>query len=178
MFQLAYGRKITGRLALQLTGGPEITNFRIPEGTSTATQHVAGAGSASLTYAFVNGTVSGSYSHGVTAGSGVFLGATTDQLSGFVTRKLTRVWSGSLNLGFAKNRSIETGSQNQTYNTVYAGASVARPLGRNANFNAGYTAYIENTNNTICAGSNCSSSFMTNQITVGLSWHTRPYVLH
>jgi len=178
MFQLAYGRKITGRLALQLTGGPEITNFRIPEGTSTATQHVAGAGSASLTYAFVNGTVSGSYSHGVTAGSGVFLGATTDQLSGFVTRKLTRVWSGSLNLGFAKNRSIETGSQNQTYNTVYAGASVARPLGRNANFNAGYTAYIENTNNTICSGSNCSSSFMTNQITVGLSWHTRPYVLH
>ena len=28
MIQVAYGRKITGRIALQISGGPEITTFR------------------------------------------------------------------------------------------------------------------------------------------------------
>jgi hypothetical protein len=179
-FQAAYGRKITGRLALQLSGGPEITNFKVPQGTSTKTQYVAGSGSATLSYAFPKGTVSASYNHGVTAGSGVFLGATTDQVTGSATRRLSRVWSGDVHLGFARNRNAETDAtiSSQNFNTIYAGASVARPLGRNANFSLGYTAYIENANSTICAGANCSSSFMSNQITVGLSWHARPFVLH
>jgi hypothetical protein len=179
-FQAAYGRKITGRLALQLSGGPEITNFKVPQGTSTKTQYVAASGSATLTYAFPKGTLSASYNHGVTSGSGVFLGATTDQVTGTLSRKLSRVWSGDAHLGFARNRNAETDTaiSSQNFNTIYAGASVARPLGRNANFSLGYTAYIENANSTICAGSNCSSSFMSNQITVGLSWHARPFVLH
>src|SRR4030095_7971515 len=35
MFQVVFGRKITGRLALTLSGGPEITNFRVPQPPST-----------------------------------------------------------------------------------------------------------------------------------------------
>lgn len=177
--QAAYGRKITGRMALQLAGGPEISNFRIPQGASTKTQYVGVSGSATLTYAFQRGSVSFNYLHGLTSGSGVFLGATTDQVTGSATRRLTREWTGSAHLGYARNRNAETAQNvsNQSYNTIYVGGAVARPLGRNASFSVGYTGYIENSNNTICAGVNCGSSFTTNQISIGISWHTRPLVL-
>ncbi len=172
--QVAYGKKITGRLALQLTGGPEITNFRVAQAGSAKTQYVSGTGSATLTYAIPRGSVSLGYQHGVTSGSGVFLGATTDQLTASGTRKLTRVWSGDAHLGFAYNRRAQTsqGLPNQSYNTVYAGGSVARPLGRNASFSLGYTAYVETSSNV------GGFSLTTHQISVGLNWHTRPFVLH
>jgi hypothetical protein len=172
--QAAYGRKITGRLALQLAGGPEITNFRIAQAGSTETQHVSGGGSAMLTYAIPKGSFSFAYQSGVTSGSGVFLGATTQQLTVSGTRKLTRLWNGDAHLGFAHNRQVQTSQTlpNQSFNTVYAGASAARPLGRNASFSVGYNAYVETTQNV------SGFSLTTHQISVGLSWHTRPFVLH
>ena len=175
--QAAYGRKITGRLALQLTGGPEITHQRVAEGTSSQRRFVAGTGSATITSAFEKGAVSVNYFHGVTAGSGVFLGSTTDQVTGSVSRKLSRVWSGNVNFGFARNVSQSTGS-NLDYNTFYGGVSLARPLGRNANVSLAYSAYVEKPSSGICGGgATCASDFTTHQISVGLSWHTRPLVL-
>jgi hypothetical protein len=179
IIQAAYGRKITGRLALQLTGGPDITHFRIVQGTNGKTRSVSGSGSATITYIVPKGSFSANYSHGVTSGSGVLLGATTDQITGSTSRKLTRVWSGDAHAGYARNRNAETaqGTANLNFDTVFAGASVARALGRNANFSLGYTAYIEKANSSVCAGANCGSDFTTHQISVGLSWHTRPFVL-
>jgi hypothetical protein len=172
--QAVYGKKITGRLALQLAGGPEITHYRIPVGGGTKTQYVSGSGTATLSYAFARGSVSLGYLHGLTSGSGVFVGATADQLTVSGSRKLTRVWSGDAHFGFAHNRQSTTaqGLASPSYNTVYAGGSAARPLGRNASFSLGYTAYHETSDN---AG---SVSFTTHQISVGLSWHSRPFVLH
>jgi len=172
--QAAYGKKITGRLALQVTGGPEITNFRMVQGGSTKTHYVSGTGGVTFTYAIPRGSVSLGFQHGVTSGSGVFLGATTDQLTASGSRKLTRVWSGDAHLGFAHNRQTQTSQlfPSQSYNTVYAGASAARPLGRNASFSLGYTAYVETSSNV------GGFSLTTHQISVGLSWHTRPLVLH
>jgi hypothetical protein len=172
--QAVYGRKITGRLALQLAGGPEITHYRIPIGGGTNTQHVSGSGTATLSYTFARGSVSLAYLHGLTSGSGVFVGATTDQLTVTGTRKLSRVWSGDAHVGFAHNRQATTaqGLASPSFNTVYAGGSVARPLGRNASFSLGYTAYRETSDNV------GGVSFTTHQISVGLSWHSRPFVLH
>ncbi len=57
---LAYGRKITGRLVLQLRGGPQISTYRIPIGTSS--QEVNFYASANLTYATAHGgSVSAGY---------------------------------------------------------------------------------------------------------------------
>src|SRR5881394_3610489 len=47
--QFMYGRKVTGRLALQLYGGPDVTTFRVPVNNSTS--RVSGSGGANLTYA-------------------------------------------------------------------------------------------------------------------------------
>jgi len=46
---VAYGRKVTGRLALQLFGGPDLTIFKVPVGSIT--RQVSGSGGASLSYA-------------------------------------------------------------------------------------------------------------------------------
>jgi hypothetical protein len=174
MIQVAYGRKITGRIALQISGGPEITTFRVPQPPSTKTQYIGGAGSASLSYALENGGLSLSYSHGITAGSGVLVGATTDQVTGSISKRISRLWTGELHLGYARNANPQTGTglPTQNFNSIFTGGSLARPLGRNANFSLGYTAYIETSNNT---GNN---SLSTQQITLGVSWHTRPFVLH
>jgi hypothetical protein len=179
IIQAAYGRKITGRLALRLTGGPDITHFRMVQGTNGKTRSVSGSGSASITYSVPKGSFSANYLHGLTSGSGVFLGATSDQITGSTSRKLTRVWSGDAHVGYARNRNAQTtqGTANLNFDTVFAGASVARALGRDASFSLGYTAYIEKANGTVCAGPNCGSDFATHQISVGLSWHTRPFVL-
>jgi hypothetical protein len=175
----AYGKKITGRIALQLAGGPQITTFRVPAEGSTKTRYVSGSVSADLSCAIPEGSLSLSYMHGVTNGSGVFLGAISDQITGRVSRKISRVWSGQAHLGYAHNRNVETvsGVQDQTFNTVYLGGSVARPLGRNANLSLGYTAYIQSSNNPSCIGPSCNTSYTTHQITIGFGWHTRPLVL-
>ncbi len=178
--QAAYGRKITGRLALQFTGGPEITNFRVAQTAGGTKQFVAGTGSATVTYALEGGSIiSASYFHGLTAGSGVFLGATTDQLRLSGSRKLTRQWTGNANLGYARNRSVANVqiTNNVNFDTVYGGVSAARQLGHNAYVSLGYTVYVERPSNTVCAGTNCASDFTTHQISLGVSWHTRPFVL-
>jgi hypothetical protein len=116
IIQVVFGRKITGRLALTLSGGPEITNFRVAQPPTADTQHVAGSGGASLNYLVEKGSRHGQLpSTEFTAGSGVFLGATTDQLTGSATRKVSRVWSGEIHAGYARNRSAETTQRRKQY---------------------------------------------------------------
>jgi len=86
--QLAYGRKLTGRLGLQLFGGPEITVFRVPLGNET--QRVGGAGGVGIAYAFSQGDLGLSYSHGVSGGSGLLVGSSSDQIQIQAARQLAR----------------------------------------------------------------------------------------
>jgi len=175
---VAYGRKVTGRLALQLFGGPDITTFQIP--IANATKRVSASGGATLIYAMSRSGLSLTYNHGVSNGSGVLVGSSKDQISSSMNRGLGRVWRGSINFGYAKNRSVE---QNQTQNSVgfdsyFAGGGLDRPLGRDAIFTLGYTAYIQGTTHTVCTPGACSTSSTQHQISLGFTWHTRPNVLH
>ena len=183
--QLSYGRKITGRLALRLSGGADITTFRVAVGGET--HHFGGSGHASFTYAFRNAGLSIDYSHGVTGGSGVFLGATTDQFQAQAGRQLTRQWNGNVHAGYARNRNVVTGvtaipgvtnANSASYDSFYFGAGASRPLGRNLNFNGAYTGYIQHSSaSAACVIGTCGTNYTSHQITLGLSWHTRPFVL-
>jgi hypothetical protein len=176
---MAYGKKITGRLALQLSGGPQITNYRVPPGTDTKTQYISGTGSAGLSYAFEAGSISLGYSHLINSGSGLLYGARSDQLTGNGTRKLSRVWSGNLTLGYTRNSNIAgtAGPQNQAYSALYVGAGLQRPFGRTTSFTMSYTANIETPGNSGCGGTSCDTNYTTHAINIGLSWRTRPFVL-
>jgi hypothetical protein len=175
----AYGRKITGRMALSLYGGPQFTSTRVPVGTTSTTLNFYTY--ASLSYAFEKGTISGSYLHGLTNGSGVLTGSILDEVTFTAARKLNRLWSASANLGFAHNRTVINSAgtaSNPTYNDWFTAASVDRPIGRDFWFSLAYSPYFGK-NNPGCSVPGCgtSSSYVTQAVTVNFQWHPRPFVL-
>jgi hypothetical protein len=176
--QLSYGRKVTGRLALQISGGPEITTFHVPIGN--ATNHIGGSANATLNYAIAQNSLRLTYIHGVSNGSGVQFGSSTDQIQAGVGRRLSREWHGNFIFGYSRNGSLgnpTAGQSSQAFNSYYIGGGVSRPIGRDANFSLAYAAQFQTSNQTICAAGTCNTNYTQHQITLGFSWHTRPFVL-
>ena len=174
---LAYSRKLTGRLALQLYGGPDFNTSRVGTNGNTVTYGVnAGA---SLRYGFEMGGLTAGYTHGISGGSGVLAGSSADQLNFGGNRKLSRIWSGQFNMGYAHNTPLANVGQTalQSYNTWTAGGGVSRDLGRNATFSIAYNATIPNYGVFGCTGAGCNSSQTYQYVTMSFQWHTRPYVL-
>ena len=174
---LAYGRKITGRLALQLYGGADFSTFRVPIGTESS--RIGANASANLTYSLSKGALSAGYFHGLSGGSGVFTGSTVDQVNFGSSRNLGRIWSANITFGYAHNTAIVSSIQASlpTYDSWFAGGGVSRSLGRNLNFAAAYTAYITDSTKSACTVTTCSTMQTYNSITLNLQWHARPFVL-
>jgi hypothetical protein len=176
-FNLAYGRKITGRLGLSLFAGPEIVTFRVPVGTTTQQTNLSIG--ASLTYGFEWGGVTVSYNHGTNGGSGILTGATGDNINANARRRITRVWSARANFGYGREHAFAAiTAAAPSYNNYFLGAGLDRPIGRNSLLSFGYTAYIVNTNQAACGIIVCTAGTYTqHQLAVGYQWHTRPFVL-
>ena len=175
--QLAYGRKVTGRLALQMFAGPQLTAFRVHQAGSTSPISVAGG--ANLTYALPRTELSVGYNHGVSGGSGVFTGSTADQIQGEASRQLSRVWGGNISFGYARNTGLNSSSGSSatpTFDSWFAGAGLHRPLGRTASLTIGYTAYVQESNTAGCSIGTCGS-YVQHQVSASFQWHTRPLVL-
>lgn len=176
--QLAYGRKITGRIALELFAGPEVTQLRVPIGGSN--QHISGGGAANLTFALTQRTsLSTNYTHGVSGGSGVFTGASSDQVQSSLAHELSRQWQGGIHFGYSRNASILQNSAQSTmsYDSWYAGANLERALGQNAHFSVAYTANMETSNQLIPSIGVPSTSFTLHQLTIEFGWRTRPFII-
>jgi len=174
---LAYSRKLTGRLALQLFGGPDITNSRAGTPGSSST-HGVNVG-ANLIYGFERGGFSATYNHGVFGGSGILVGSTGDILNFGANHKLGRIWSGQINMGYAHNSPIANSPQANTrsFNTWNAGGGVNRALGRNATVAIAYNATITDYGLAGCVGTACNASQTLSFVTINFQWHTRPYIL-
>jgi hypothetical protein len=176
---VAYSRKVTGRVAFSLYGGPQYTSFRIPVGT--ASNKLGGYASASLSYALENGSLSASYLHGLSGGGGLLTGSIIDQVYFGASRQLTRLWEGHVNFGYTHNAtvvsSLTTGNPN--YSSWFVGGGVNRPFGRYISFGAAYTASISTFDQVGCPGTTCgpSSNSLYQTITANIQWRTRPYVL-
>jgi hypothetical protein len=176
--QFAYGRKLTGRLGLQLFGGPEITVFRIPMGNQT--QRVGGAGGVGMAYSFSKGNAGVNYSHGLTGGSGLLVGSTSDQIQFQASRQLARGYSGQAGFGFSRNKSLESGTSlipGQSFDTYYFNAGLNHTLGRTMNLNVGYTFQKQNSNLQVCPTTACGTTYTQHEVSIGFDWHTRPYVI-
>jgi hypothetical protein len=175
----AYGRKITGRLALQAFAGPEITTLRFPDPNSN--HPVGGLFGATFTYAAGPNHLGLTFTHGVSSGSGVFAGATTNQLQTNLDRQLSRHWHGHLNVGYARNTNLssaENGGGTGSFNSSYFGVSFDRPIGQQSNITIGYTGYVQTSDEAACnALSACSGTYTNHRITLGLSWHASPFVI-
>jgi hypothetical protein len=169
-----YQKKIAQRLALSVFGGPEFTYFRVPVSNKTSSTGVSAG--ASLTYQFERSSVSLNYFHGITAGSGILLGSTTDQAGVTLQRQFGRVWSGTVNFGYSHNASLTSipGTLSTTYDDWFVGGTISRPIGRDVRLSATYEATFESTS-PATAGSN--SSYTQNVVVITLEFHTRPFVL-
>lgn len=174
---VAYGRKLTGRLALQAYGGPEFTKFRVPIGTQTS--KVGGNLSVNAIYSFENGGINVSYLHGLTGGSGVFTGSTVDSVNFAVNHKLSRLWAGFAGLGYASNRAVVTSTALAfpSYNSLFINVGVNRPFGRKISFSVSDTANISTGSQTGCTVGSCSANQTYNYITLSIQWHSRPLIL-
>ena len=176
-FNVAYGRKLKGHLALTISGGPEYTKFRIPVGTQTS--KLGGNANVNVTYGLEKGALMAGYFHGLTGGSGVFTGSTIDMINFEVAHRLTRVWSGQFNMGYSINKAVATSTPANfpNYNSWFVGGGVNRPIGRNMNFGVAYNATIGTTVQTGCTGGSCTSNQTSNYVTVNFQWQSRPLIL-
>jgi hypothetical protein len=187
----SYGRKVTGRLAFRIGAGPEFTFINTPTipGTGVGTIGLPSGGSTnnldwylstSVQYQMERTALSASYSHGVAGGSGVFAGSLADTVTGSAARQLSRVSSGSWNVGYSRNTELAINGlpqiqfSNQPFDYWFTGLNYSRLWGRSLNLNLGYQLQYQNSNASFCTGTGCGSSFLRNLITFGVGWRKQP----
>jgi hypothetical protein len=177
--QLSYGRRLTGRMAFQISGGPEFSIFSTPivanTGAAPSTSEMYWTLSTSLQYRLERTGLGATYFHGVSGGSGVLPGAVSDTVSATASRQLTRIVGSSFNFGYSRNAAVNVAAVgSQAYNYWFGGASLSRPWGRNFNIALSYQLQYQDANSSFCIGSSCSTNLTRHLISVTFHWHTRP----
>jgi hypothetical protein len=129
LVQLAWGHRISGRMDLLVSAGPQFTKFDhflepVTNPTSADTIppcvieanftfdcpsndfRISAAGRILLRYRLSKVNLSATYEHYLTSGSGFFAGAETDNVHVGATRQLSRVWDGFVDLGYSRNSRV------------------------------------------------------------------------
>ena len=183
--QLAFGRRITGRLAFRLSAGSELGIFRTAMATapsaSTAPtiavfRHGYWTADSSMTYEIRRTALRLGYDHGLTDGAGFLAGAITDQVYASVNSQLSRRLTGELTGGYARNRGVIATTEqpaNETYRNWFAGATISHALGRKASVFLSYQMQRQTTN-FVCGGLGCGNDFTRQLISLGVMGRSQP----
>jgi hypothetical protein len=183
----AYQRQIAERLLFQIGAGPEISFIQdpnLPAGTLPSNPRVSWAVDSLIRYQLRRDvSVSGGYSHFLGSGSGVFLGAITDQVFAGVDRQLSRAWRLNVSLRYARNRNLIPLFSNNviltpadaTYDSVYGGFEMRRQMGRDAELFFGYLGRYQTASFTVCPQGICTGrDLVGHQFNFGFAWHLKP----
>jgi hypothetical protein len=209
LIQLMWGHRISGRLDFLVGAGPQFTEFNhllepvtslssadtIPPCTFTdgtiecpaSDFRISAAGRALLRYRFPKASLSASYEHYLTSGSGFFAGAESDVARVDVSRPLGRVWSGFADLGYSRNSRVTSdlcsasavgcpGVSADVYQYGFVGGGLHRMFGRNFH---GYVSYQFNElafDHSYCEAAPGACNRISNRQvgTIGLDWTPRP----
>jgi hypothetical protein len=167
---VSFARRLTSRLSSQAYVGAQFSDIS----QMGVGYHQLGWGANGyLSYHRTRNSIGLSFYHGVSGGSGVFLGgANTTNVGLSFSRSLTHTTSFSLTGGYARNSSLQQGLSSDHTNTFYAGASASRAVGRYASVYLGYTLQQQ----TLGAGVLSPNAFNGRQhmFNLGLSWSFRP----
>jgi hypothetical protein len=195
--QASYGRRITGRLALRVGGGPSFSNFQTPitvagssgtgSGATTGpTSQTYFSASAGLTYQRDRTGLSFFYDRGIGGGSGVLAGSVSNFLSGSATRQFSQKVRGGLTFGYARNSGVSIGTitpTDQTFNYTYVGANLSRLWGRSTTVSLSYQLQYQNSTvppcigtgcGTSCTGVSCTTNYVRHAVFLSLNWKTQP----
>jgi hypothetical protein len=173
--QLAFGRKITGRLAMQLSAGPEISMFEDVKGNqSTVVSWSAGG---SLRYQRERTGLSLTYLHATNGGAGLFTGARSDEAQVAVDRKFTRRFSGTANAGYAHNSNLSQAlvapvltPNSFKFDSWYGGALLNEKLARWISLFFNYHYQSQRSNHTVCITGVCGTSLHAHQFGGGVNF--------
>jgi hypothetical protein len=181
---LMYGHRITSRMDLVLGAGPQVTIINNSPIFGGSSQTITAAAHASLRYRFPRTSLSLSYDRYNTSGSGYFLGALSDTVRFSVFRPLGRVWTAGADVGYSRNEQIEPGlvagiipPTTTSFQYVYAGAILQRPLGHHFDFFLSYQFDDLLFDSTFCVAGSCNTRSQRHVGAIGLNWHSRPYRL-
>ncbi len=189
--QVSYGRRVTGRLAFQISAGPQVASFQTPISTSPGSSGGGGTGNtsggpttkiywtlnANVQYALRRTALALAYNHGVGGGSGALAGSLTDTVNGSVTRQMSRTFSSGVMGGYSRNSGLAIGMTtpaSQTYDYWYGGANLSYPIGRSLGLTLAYQLQYQTSNIAFCIGPTCGTSVIRHTISLGIGWHERP----
>jgi hypothetical protein len=168
--QFAFGRKITGRLAFQASGGPQLLHFE--QFGSAKPWQLSWNASTVLSYRPSRTSYSLSYFHGVTAGSGVFLGSSTESITASASRGITKFWSASVNGGYAINNALASIALfSQQFNDWFTGANFTRQIGSQVYLGLSYGFQQQTAGGGACPVISCGLPQSFSQAGVNLQWH-------
>jgi len=168
---LAYGWKITGRLAFQAAGGPEQIRYMSPAG---GFQVWYASFKSALTYERRRNGYSLTFMRGLSSGSGVFAGAESNIITVAAHRQFTRNWLGSINGGYAINNSLApAATATVRFDNWFAGASLGRGIGRHVAVNFNYAIQRQNSP-AVCPVANCGVVGLQQTFGVTANLHLRP----
>ena len=187
---LSYGRSLTGRLSLQLSGGPTFTEFAQPQGRIAKSTRLSTYDS--LVYEFRTSGVNLSFVRNSTGGSGVLFGAESNVVRLGLDRQVSRSFSGNLEVGHAFNqslgRTVQAGQsagttqssrtgQRSKFETWEAGVSLSRRLMENTSLFVNYHLEIQSAIIPTCFVSNCGETLLRHVGGIGINWSARPIKL-
>jgi hypothetical protein len=190
VMQLMWGHRLSGRMDFLLAAGPQITAINLGTGTDL---RVSVAGRALLRYKFPKAALSLSFDRYITSGSGFFAGAQSSIGRLSVTRPLGRVWSGSADLGYARNNRVQPLTAQQQvlcavsstqcpgvianrYSYGFVGLGVHRMIGRSFKAFASYQFNYLTFDNSFCGAGfpPCNRISQRHVGTIGIEWTPRP----
>ena len=174
--QGSYGRRVTGRLAVRVSGGPQFLTFENQPGSSGVP--VSFAGSATAQYHLRTSDLGVSYSRSATGGSGVLTAAQSDTVAASYSRRLLRTLTFGMNFAYAHNTGLAQTSGVSAgvvprFQTVAGRVSVGHDLGRTMSMLFSYDVQNQTTQNIACSGLTCGLGIR-HVFGVGFNWHAQP----
>ena len=164
--QLSYGRKVTGRLALQIAAGPQL--LRSSSQSSSLDWNL----SSTMNYQTRRTQYSVSFDRAPSSGSGVFLGSATNIATASVHHALTRSWAASLGAGYAFDQAlVPVNGTIEHFRNWYGNASVGRLVGHHVRFDLNYRFQRQGAGTGTCPVLACGSTQSRHTLGMTLGWH-------
>jgi hypothetical protein len=184
MVHAAYGRRITGRLALELSAGPELYVFKSPasqNNVSRSSTRLNWGMESTLRYRWPKTNLRITHASYLNGGAGVVAGAQTPEVRLTADQQLSRVWRGTLDLGFARNSSLPETTSLSTpvrFDALFGGVGLRRQLGRHMNLSLSYRALRQHavsgcTPSAVGLVTTCSNLPVRHHFDLGLEWRNR-----
>ncbi len=174
-FMFTYGRRLTGRLSLQLSAGPLISEIHNGPGTSE-TRYLVNTYDA-IKYRLERGRVQASFSRFATSGSGVITGAQTSVASFSVGHELASKLFGSFHVSYAFNEPLQREGLAGTrpeYKTWRAGTDINRELTSRVSIYFLYFLQRQESTVPLCFDVSCGNVILRHVVGAGFNWHGRP----